>query len=489
MSAISREAIVEELTRILGEDNVITDEKVLRESSLDRYRKFEQCHEVYTQPMPAAVVYVHSTDEVAEVLKFADENGVNVVPRTGQSAIEGGLETALENSIVVDGSTMNKVISIDTENMQVTCQCGVPLQSLDDSLREIGYTTGHSPQSKPLAQMGGLVATRSIGQFSTLYGGIEDMIVGCEVVFPGGKVCRIKNVPRRSVGPDIRHIVLGNEGALCFITEVTVKIFKYQPENNIYLGYRIKDMKSGFEALRKVMVEGYKPSVARLYDVGDAASHFDWAEGECVILFMAEGPASITKATAEGIDEIVKSFDGVTPVDPELIEKWFAHLNWGPEQIAQEREEILATDNIGITTEISGCWSVINDIYEAVIARLTTEVPDLTMVGGHSSHSYINGTNVYFTYYYNVVDCKPEEEMNKYHNLINRIICEETVRFGGSIAHHHGLGKARAHYVYEEYESSVYMLETLKKAFDPNGIMNMGTLIPLSRNEENPWIF
>ncbi len=489
MSTLSREAIVSNLVAIVGEENVITDEKVLKESSLDRYRKYEQTHEVYVLPTPAAVVKLHSTEDVAAVLKFADENKINVVPRTGQSAIEGGLETALENSIVLDGATMNKVIKIDTENMQVTCQCGVPLQDLDDHLREMGYTTGHSPQSKPLAQMGGLVATRSIGQFSTLYGGIEDMIVGCEAVFPGGKVCRIKNVPRRSVGPDIRHIVLGNEGALCFITEVTVKIFKYQPENNIFLGYKIKDMKSGFEALRQVMVEGYKPSVARLYDVGDAASHFDWADGECVILFMAEGPASITKATAEGIDDIVKSFEGVTPVEPKLIEKWFEHLNWGPEEIAKEREEILATGNIGITTEISGCWSVINDIYESVVKRLVAEVPDLTMVGGHSSHSYMNGTNVYFTYYYNVVDCEPAEEMNKYHNLINRIICEETVRFGGSIAHHHGLGKARAHYVYEEYGSSFYMLDTLKKAFDPNGIMNMGTLIPLNRNEENPWIF
>ena len=189
--SLSREAIVENLVNIVGKDQVITDEKVLKESSVDRYRKFEQCHQVYTRPIPAAVVYVHNTEEVAAILKFADENGVNVVARTGQSAIEGGLETALENSIVVDGSTMNKVIKIDETNMQVTCQCGVPLQSLDDHLREMGYTTGHSPQSKPLAQMGGLVATRSIGQFSTLYGGIEDMIVGLEVVFPGGKVCRV----------------------------------------------------------------------------------------------------------------------------------------------------------------------------------------------------------------------------------------------------------------------------------------------------------
>ena len=129
--------------------------------------------------------------------------------------------------------------------MQATAQCGVPLQALEDEARKLGLTTGHSPQSKPVAHMGGLVATRSIGQFSTLYGGIEDMVVGLEAVFPGGDVARIKNVPRRAAGPDIRHVVIGNEGALCFITEVTVKLFPYLPENNTYLGWTLKSMKTG----------------------------------------------------------------------------------------------------------------------------------------------------------------------------------------------------------------------------------------------------
>lgn len=487
--AISKEKIVKSLIELVGQDQVVTDEAVLRESSIDRYRKYEQCHEVYTQPIPAAVVYANSTEDIKKVLSFADENGINIVPRTGQSGIEGGLETSIENSVVLDGSMMNKVIEINETNMQVTCQCGVSLQNLEDRLRGMGYTTGHSPQSKPLAEMGGLVATRSIGQFSTLYGGIEDMVVGLEVVFPGGRVCRIKNVPRRSVGPDIRHIVIGNEGALCYITEVTVKIYKYHPENNIFLGYRIKDMDKGFSALRKVMVEGYKPSVARLYDVQDAAMNFDWSNGENVLLFMTEGPKGISEVTSKAIDEIVKGIDGVTQVDSSLIEKWFNRINWGAEQIAEEREEILATSNIGITTEVSGCWDAIGNIYSSAVERIKNEVPDLTMIGGHSSHSYINGTNMYFVYYYNVVDCEPEDEINKYHNLINKIICEETIRFGGSIAHHHGLGKARAHYVWEEYGSSFYMLETLKKAFDPNGVMNMGTLIPIKHNTNDPWNF
>src|SRR5215468_2376673 len=176
-------------------------------------------------PIPAAIVYPASTADVAAVLRFAQENLVNVVPRTGGTATEGGLETVVEDSLVVDGSRMNAIGSIDPVDMMATAQCGAGLQELEDILRAQGLTTGHSPQSKPLAEMGGLVATRSIGQFSTLYGGIEDLVVGLEAVFPGGQVVRIKNVPRRAAGPDIRHVIIGSEGALCFITEVTVKLF------------------------------------------------------------------------------------------------------------------------------------------------------------------------------------------------------------------------------------------------------------------------
>ena len=476
---MSREAVVEGLQRILGPDQVVTDEQVLKESSIDRLRLYEDVHGVYTRPFPAAVVMALGTQDVAAVLKFADEHGVNVVPRTGRTATEGGLETAVPDSIVLDGSLMNRVVKIDTYNMQATGQCGVSLQVLEDLAREQGCTTGHSPQSKPLAHLGGLVATRSIGQFSTLYGGIEDMVVGVEAVFPDGTVTRIKNVPRRAAGPDIRHVVIGNEGALCYITEVTVKLFPFFPENNRFLGWTLKDMRAGFEALRAVMVGGFKPSVARLYDPADAAFHFSHftAEDDCVLLFMAEGPAGIVEATIEGIEAIVAQHPECTPVEPEYIATWFADLNWGADKIAQEREEILQTNNMGRTTEISADWSSICDIYESALRRIVAEIPDITMAGGHSSHSYINGTNMYFVYFYNV-ECPVEEEITKYRTAINRVICEETLRFGGSIVHHHGMGKARTLWVKDEYGSSYHILETLKRAFDPHGIMNKGTIYP-----------
>ena len=166
------------------------------------------------------------------------------------------------------------------------------------------------------------------------------------------------------------------------------------------------------------------------------------------------------------------------PVDSALIAEWFADLVWGPDKVAREDERIRTTRNVNRTTEISSDWSTINDIYEAVIPRIRAEIKGITLLGGHSSHSYINGTNMYFNYFYDLIDCEPEEENDKYYFPIIQIICEETLRLGGSIVHHHGIGKARARWVKDEYGSSYPMLEALKRAYDPQGVMNMGTIIP-----------
>lgn len=127
---------------IVGADRVITDETVLKKNSIDRFRKFPDIHGIYTLPIPAAVVKLGSTEQVSRVLNFMNAHKINGVPRTGASATEGGLETVVENSVVLDGSAMNQIINIDIENMQATAQCGVPLEVLENALREKGYTTG-----------------------------------------------------------------------------------------------------------------------------------------------------------------------------------------------------------------------------------------------------------------------------------------------------------------------------------------------------------
>jgi len=480
-SPLNRQSIVEAMTELLGPRAVETGDDQLREASVDRFKKYTSVHGIYDGPIPAAIVYPESTADVAAVLRFAEENLVNVVPRTGRTATEGGLETVVEDSLVVDGSRMNAILSIDTVDMMATAQCGVRLQHLEDTLRAQGLTTGHSPQSKPLAQMGGLVATRSIGQFSTLYGGIEDMVIGLESVFPGGKVTRIKNVPRRAAGPDIRHIVIGNEGALCFITEVTVKLFRYRPENNRYFGFLVDDFADGIDALRELITAGYRPSVCRVYSPEDARQHFaGFYQGKNVVVLVAEGPKGIAEATAEAIEDL---FAGRPHrrVDPGLIQQWFENLNWGQDKIDAEQADMLEHSHLGFTTEVSVGWSPVSDLFDAVMGRIRSEFPraaDLTMLGAHSSHSYQTGTNLYFVYDY-TINCSPRDEIEVYHKPLNAIIVTEALRMGGSMVHHHGIGKYRTPWVQQEHGSAYYLLSTLKDAFDPNGVMNAGTVFPL----------
>lgn len=475
----TRNQIADDLRGLLGVDQVVTDEAELKASSIDRYRKLQDIHGIYCLPIPAAIAYATSADEVAAVLRYANEHRINVVPRTGRSATEGGLETAVPDSIVLDGSRM-KHVAVDEASMQVTVGCGVVLQDLEDQLRPLGLTTGHSPQSKPLAQLGGLTATRSIGQLSTLYGGIEDMVAGLEAVFPDGAIACIKAVPRRAAGPDIRHIVIGNEGTLCFITEVTLKLFKFTPQTTRFLGYRVADMRTGFAVLREVMVEGLRPAVIRLYDPDDAKGAFsEVSKGQAILIFSAEGNRRVVDATIETINEIALAHDGVVAIDPAVFERWFANLNWGPQQIKAERDEIRATGEIGFTTEVSGSWATIGEIYQSTVDRVRAEIPNLTWIGGHSSHSYPNGTNLYFVYYYRV-DCDPADEVTAYHEPINAIICEQALAHGGSIVHHHGIGKARAPWTQAEHGSAYPLLCGLKSQFDPKGIMNAGTIFPMT---------
>ena len=480
-SPLSRESIVEAMTRLLGPGAVETSDERLKAASVDRFRKYTAVHGIYDGPIPAAIVYPSSTADVAAVLRFAQENLVNIVSRTGGTATEGGLETVVEDSLVVDGSRMNAIVSIDPVDMMATAQCGAGLQELEDRVRAYGLTTGHSPQSKPLAQMGGLVATRSIGQFSTLYGGIEDLVVGLEAVFPGGTVARIKNVPRRAAGPDIRQIIIGSEGALCFITEVTVKLFRYQPENNRYFGYLVDDFGDGIAAIRELITAGYRPSVCRVYSPEDARQHFaDVYQGKNIVVLVAEGPRGLADATAEAIESLFAVRAGER-IDSARIRQWFENLNWGQDKIDAEKAAMLKDAHLGYTTEVSVDWSRVADLFGAVMGRIRREFPragDLTMLGAHSSHSYQTGTNLYFVYDY-TIRCAPRDEIEVYHKPLNAIIVTEALRMGGSMVHHHGIGKYRTPWVLQEHGSAYYLLSTLKHAFDPQGVMNAGTIFPL----------
>ena len=473
---MNKDAIIKELSAIVGAEAVSCREDAILEATKDAigFRRYERADGVCAQPRAICVVKVDSTQKAAEVLKFLNDNKIKVTPRTGGSSVTQGIEP-VEGGVMLDGSEINQIINIDEVNMQVTVGCGTPLQELENHLNKMGYTTGHSPQSLPLAQMGGLVATRSIGQWSTLYGGIEDLLVGLEAVLATGEIVRIKNVPRRSTGPDLRHLFLCCEGTLGFITEVTVKIFKYKPEERWMCAYQIDTMQDGLDAIREIMVEGYRPAVVRLHDPAEVATLFNSVTepGKALMLFLADGPRAISAAIGQAVDEIVKKH-GAASLGTKPVESWVETRNNISTELEETSEQMHSMATCVDTCEISAGWSVIGEIYTAVCARAAQELENLIVIGGHSSHSYMNGTNIYFQFLFQVTE---EHSCQEDYMHIIRIIMEETLNRGGSIAHHHGSGKYRTEWMPREHGSSYPLMYKLKEALDPNGILNEGILL------------
>ena len=475
---ITREKLLQDLGAMFGTERIVTEGKALKEYDTDN-NLFAKANGIYPAPFPICILNVESTEEVAKALRYCSEHEVKVIPRNGGSSYEGLLSAVEEDTIILDASGMNQILKIDYENMCVTCQCGVPLQTLETLLQEKGCTTGHSPQSIPVAQMGGLVATRSTGQFSTYYGGIEDMLCALEAVLPDGRIVRIRNVPRRAAGPDLRHLFMGSEGAFAFITEVTVKIFTYYPDTFWRGGYVVPNMETGFKAIRNIMAAGYRPSVVRLYDKDDYDHNFGSVtleDGEAYMFFVAEGPPEIAKATGEAVDKIAREAGG-RYIGREGVDHWLIHRNDLCDTFMNEetRQKYRETPVFYATNEISASYTDIIKVYENVKRNVPQKIEDLVMIGGHVSHAYQTGVNIYFVYRAKVED--PAKYVKVHQDIIDAI-CEEVLKEEtGGCVHHHGMGKQRVKFAPQEHGSSYCLMGGLKEMFDPKGIMNPGVLI------------
>ncbi len=469
---MKKNEVLENLRALLGEGKVLTDDSTRNQKSKDLYAlRMYQKHVGWEPTLPIAVVQPESTQDVAKTLKFCNDNNVTVVPYGGGSGVLAGAETVCKDTLVIDLGKLDKIEGLSDENLSVTCEAGVFIHVLEAYVKGKGYILGHYPQSIDTAQVGGLIATRSIGQFSTKYGGIEDLLLGVEAVLPNGEIVNIKPNPRRAVGPDLRHLLLGSEGFIGIITKVTVKLFP-EPEQRWKGAYRVKTIREGLEVIRQVMRKELRPAVVRLHDWLECEKPYGafMEEGECLLIFLSEGTKELCEYEGKVIDSVAKENNAI-PVGSKPVDIWFKHRN----DAADEYEQYGAMGFLVDTIEVSGKWENIADIYEETVERVYYEVPETLFFSGHSSHSYINGTNIYFQM--GALPAPDADEAQRVHREIWDIIMEVTLKYGGSIGHHHGVGKHRAKYMKEELGSSYQLMQGIKNAFDPKGIMNPGVIL------------
>jgi alkyldihydroxyacetonephosphate synthase len=458
-----------ELSTAVGAEQVAWDDQAL----------LDHCHDTWPiallrlqrgqiKTRPACVVRPASVEHVVATVRYAQQNRVALVPFGAGSGVCGAVLPD-DGAIVLDMRRLDRILALNETSLLVTVQAGKMGNVFEDELNARGYTMGHFPQSINLSTVGGWVATRAAGQFSTRYGSVEDMVLGLEAVLPDGRVIRITPTPRRAAGPDLRHVFLGAEGTTGIVTEITYRILPLA-ESRRLLSFSFPDFDAGLEALRGIMRAGWKPPVLRLYDAMETGRHFgQWAnDSACFLILVTEGPSALTAAEAEGCNAIC-SAQGASAVGDQPVKHWLAERNNVP-----KFEPFFEKGMVLDTIEVATGWDRIHDLYQEVTTAVRT-VKDLIVVSGHTSHCYTQGTNIYFTFVARPEN--PADAESTYFQCWQQTM-EATRRCGGTIAHHHGIGRLRSRWMAEEHGEGLTILRALKQALDPHNIMNPGALLP-----------
>jgi alkyldihydroxyacetonephosphate synthase len=419
-------------------------------------------------PMPACVVRPANTAEVSAVLAYAARERVAVVPFGAGSGVCGAV-LAPEHSVVVDLGAMRELRKIDETALLATVESGLLGSEFEAALNAAGYSMGHFPQSIALSSVGGWVATRAAGQFSTKYGNIEDMLVAFEAVLPGGEIVRTRPVPRAAAGQDLRHMFLGAEGTTGILTELVFEIHPLAPATEKQ-AIAFPSMTAGLEALRQILRAGWRPAVLRLYDDIEAGRAFAGAAnaGESLLLVLTEGPTELVAAEIAGVSRVATAFGGRV-VGPQPVDSWLHHRNAVP-----GFEYFLNQGMVVDTIEVAATWDRIERLYAGVLEGMRA-VSGLIVASGHSSHSYGTGTNIYFTFAGR--PDKPEDLEDLYFRVWGATM-EATLAAGGTISHHHGIGRVRRDWLARELGTAYPLLQALRRSLDPLGIMNPGALLP-----------
>jgi alkyldihydroxyacetonephosphate synthase len=460
-------ATIEGLRRVLGEAQVVTDPAQLDERRHD-YWMVSHLRDRRGTPAPAplCVVRPRSVADVQAAIRFAAEHTVPVIPFGLGSGVVGGV-IARADAVVIDLSGMNRVRSIDPVNLVASFDAGKNGAEAEASVAEQGLTIGHWPQSVAVSSVGGWVATRASGQFSTANGNIEDIVHSIEAVLPNGELVVLGKGPRASAGPDLRHLLMGSEGALGVITGVTFSL-RRAAETQALSAFEAADMQAGFDLQREIVQRGWRPPVMRQYDERESR-RLDGRLSRSALLMVHEGPAALVAAETPAIAELAAEM-GAAPAPTDVVEHWLAHRNNVPPW-----DSILERNMVADTVEVSAGWDAIGKVYADAVASLK-QIPGCLAASAHSSHVYRSGLNLYFTFA--VLPPDPADMESAYFEAWTRIM-QATDRHGGSLSHHHGIGRVRLDYLARELgPEGVALLRTVKAALDPKGIMNPGVLLP-----------
>jgi len=412
----------------------------------------------------SAVARPASVDEVADVLRVCNDARVPVTAAAGRSGVCGA-SVPLHGGVVLDCCGLSGIVGVDLESMIVDVRAGTFGDVFEDELRDAhGVTVGHWPQSVELSTVGGWLACRGAGQYSTRYGKIEDIVIGLDVVLADGRALTTGGAPRQAVGPDLTQLFVGSEGTLGVITSARLRCHPMPPAER-RLAFGFGSFAAGLDACRRILHRGATPAVLRLYDDIEGQRNFETGAGVHPLLVLDEGDATLVDAVVQVAAEEC-SADGTALDGEALVARWLDHRN-----DVSALEALISRGYVVDTMEVAARWRDLPAIYEAATAAIQG-VEHTLVASAHQSHSYTDGACLYFTF----GGQPPAEERDTYYRAAWDAGTRAVLEHGGALSHHHGVGLNRARFMREALGDGLDVLAATKAALDPNGILNPGKL-------------
>lgn len=465
------EDVYEEIERVVGEEG-ITSEACDRACYTRDWGPLPTSQEY----LPDLVVRPRTTEEVSEIVRLANKYRIPVVPRGGATSMQGGC-VPLKGGIVIDTSTMNKILEIDEDSRLVRVQTGLLIRDLNEELEKRGLYYGDRPASWIRTTVGGRISVNGGGAFGPRWGRAIDQVISLEVVLPTGEIIKTgSKVYEPSAGYDLTRLFLSSEGTLGVITEAILKVYPKPACRKVDMILYLK-WEGMIRNIGRMLQAGLAPEIMTCHD-GTRYRHYIekklLEEGKEVpevppdigsILIGFAGREELVEAQRKTMAEVIKEDDGKLG-DPEVANLWWETrqgMPFNPWPKTQEKKRFATIDfavPIGKIGPVFRLYLQLSKKYK------------LEMYGGGTFH---NAPDMFPTLTFAMfIDQRDQTEYERWLKYVEEM-AHAAIEAGGTIAGISGVGSIKAPFFKDQYDGSTFeVIRKIKNMFDPNHIMNPG---------------
>jgi alkyldihydroxyacetonephosphate synthase len=457
------------------------------------------------------VVYPQSQADVETLIALAAAHDVCLVPYGGGTSVSCALKLPANETrtiVSVDMRRMDAIEWIDRQNFRACVQAGILGSHLEERLAAEGFTCGHEPDSVELSTLGGWIATNASGMKKNRYGNIEDIVENVTLVTPSGVIEHSMSMPRVSMGIEPKQVAFGSEGNLGIITRAVIRIHKL-PDVKRYASYVFSDFRTGTAFLYDLSQAGVLPASIRLVDnvqfrFGQAlkgrptSSEKVMSQVQKTFLFSIKGfdPHELVAATivmegtaeeveyqAAAIKRIAARHGGVSGGAHNGQRGYM--LTYA---IAYIRDFLTDYHIIGETYETTVPWSRIHEVCDAVAERAYAMhrefgLPGNAYVSPRITQLYHTGVCIYFTHGFSA---RGADHPDRIFAQIEHAMRETIMAHGGSISHHHGIGKLRRDFIPQTLtQASIDLLREVKEGVDPGNVFGIANNVFAPESNEH----